>query len=97
VVKNINLNDTKKIIQIDTNINTPMNDNIMFNSQLNQTNPLSSIRNSTIKSNHNNINNLNLLQSPKNIYKNINFEEKSITEKIQYEDTNRKIVSKIIN
>ena len=92
--KNIKLDDTKKLIQMDININNPINDNVMFNSQLNQTNPLSSIRNSTIKSNHN-IYNINLLQSPKNIYKNINFEEKNITEKIQYEDSNRKIVSKI--
>jgi hypothetical protein len=94
VNKNIKLDDTKKLIQMDININNPINNNIMFNSQLNQTNPLSSIRNSTIKSNNNNIYNINLLQSPKNIYKSINFEEKSITEKIQFEDSNRKIVSK---
>ena len=78
---------------MDININNPINDNVIFNSQLNQTNPLNSIRNSTIKSNNNNIYNINLLQSPKNIYKNINFQEKNITEKIQYEDFNRKIVS----
>ena len=93
--KNIKLDDTKNIIQIDTSTNNQINNNLNINSQLNQSNQN---RNSSIKSSQNiNINNINLLQSPKNIYKNINFEEKNISEQNQSKDNDKKIVSKIKN
>ena len=80
VNKNIKLDDTKNILQIDTSVNNPVNNNLNlnFNSQLNQSNPA---RSSTIKSNPNiNMNNINLLQSPKNIYK--NFQNKTKVKKL---------------
>ena len=93
--KNIKLDDTKNIIQMDTSTNNQINNNLNINSQLNQSNQN---RNSSIKSSQNiNINNINLLQSPKNIYKNINFEEKNISEQNQSKDNDKKIVSKIKN
>ena len=93
--KNIKLDDTKNIIQIDTSTNNQINNNLNINSQLNQSNQN---RNSSIKSSQNiNINNINLLQSPKNIYKNINFEEKNLSEQNQSKDNDKKIVSKIKN
>ena len=93
--KNIKLDDTKNIIQIDTSTNNQINNNLNINSQLNQSNQN---RNSSIKSSQNiNINNINLLQSPKNIYKNINFEEKNISEQNQSKDNDKKIVSNIKN
>ena len=93
--KNIKLDDTKNILQIDTSTNNQINNNLNINSQLNQSNQN---RNSSIKSSHNiNINNINLLQSPKNIYKNINFEEKNLSEQNQSKDNDKKIVSKIKN
>ena len=93
--KNIKLDDTKNIIQIDTSTNNQINNNLNINSQLNQSNQN---RNSSIKSSQNiNINNINLLQSPKNIYKNFNFEEKNLSEQNQSKDNDKKIVSKIKN
>ena len=93
--KNIKLDDTKNIIQMDTSTNNQINNNLNINSQLNQSNQN---RNSSIKSSQNiNINNINLLQSPKNIYKNINFEEKNLSEQNQSKDNDKKIVSKIKN
>ena len=93
--KNIKLDDTKNIIQIDTSTNNQINNNLNINSQLNQSNQN---RNSSIKSSQNiNINNINLLQSPKNIYKNINFEERNLSEQNQSKDNDKKIVSKIKN
>ena len=93
--KNIKLDDTKNILQIDTSTNNQINNNLNINSQLNQSNQN---RNSSIKSSQNiNINNINLLQSPKNIYKNINFEEKNLSEQNQIKDNDKKIVSKIKN
>ena len=93
--KNIKLDDTKNIIQVDTSTNNQINNNLNINSQLNQSNQN---RNSSIKSSQNiNINNINLLQSPKNIYKNINFEEKNLSEQNQSKDNDKKIVSKIKN
>ena len=95
--KNIKLDDTKNILQIDTSVNNPVNNNLNlnFNSQLNQSNPA---RSSTIKSNPNiNMNNINLLQSPKNIYKNFNFEEKNISEQNQSKEIDKKIVRIKIN
>ena len=93
--KNIKLDDTKNIIQIDTSTNNQINNNLNINSQLNQSNQN---RNTSIKSSQNiNINNINLLQSPKNIYKNINFEEKNLSEQNQIKDNDKKIVSKIKN
>ena len=93
--KNIKLDDTKNILQIDTSTNNQINNNLNINSQLNQSNQN---RNSSIKSSQNiNINNINLLQSPKNIYKNINFEEKNLSEQNQSKDNDKKIVSKIKN
>ena len=91
--KNIKLDDTKNILQIDTSTNNQINNNLNINSQLNQSNQN---RNSSIKSSQNiNINNINLLQSPKNIYKNINFEEKNLSEQNQSKDNDKKIVSKL--
>ena len=93
--KNIKLDDTKNIIQMDTSTNNQINNNLNINSQLNQSNQN---RNTSIKSSQNiNINNINLLQSPKNIYKNINFEEKNLSEQNQSKDNDKKIVSKIKN
>ena len=95
--KNIKLDDTKNILQIDTSVNNPVNNNLNlnFNSQLNQSNP---VRSSTIKSNPNiNMNNINLLQSPKNIYKNFNFEEKNFSEHNQSKEIDKKIVRIKIN
>ena len=93
--KNIKLDDTKNILQIDTSTNNQINNNLNINSQLNQSNQN---RNSSIKSSQNiNINNINLIQSPKNIYKNINFEEKKLSEQNQSKDNDKKIVSKIKN
>jgi hypothetical protein len=95
VNKNIKLDDTKNIIQMDTSTNNQINNNLNINSQLNQSNQN---RNTSIKSSQNiNINNINLLQSPKNIYKNINFEEKNLSEQNQSKDNDKKIVSKIKN
>ena len=80
---------------MDTSTNNQINNNLNINSQLNQSNQN---RNSSIKSSQNiNINNINLLQSPKNIYKNINFEEKNLSEQNQIKDNDKKIVSKIKN
>ena len=89
--QNIQLdNNTKNILQIESSYQNQTNNNIIVNSQISQTNILS-VRNSTIKSNCN-LNNLNLLQSPKNIYKNFNFEENNLSEKILSEENHRKIV-----
>ena len=94
--ENIKLEDTKNTVQLETSVNNQINSKIVFNSQLNQSNHLNTLRNSNINNSNNyNMNNINLFQSPKNIYKNINIEEKNITEKIQYQESNKKIVSKI--
>ena len=93
--KNIKLDDTKNIIQMDTSTNNQINNNLNINSQLNQSNQN---RNSSIKSSQNiNINNINLLQSPKNIYKNIKKKKKNLSEQNQIKDNDKKIVSKIKN
>ena len=95
--KNIGLDTPRKLLQIETtNFNNQYN-NIIINSQISQTNPFSSARDSTIKSSHNyNINNLNLLQSPKNIYKNFIYEEKNISGNNQSEDNTAKIVRRYL-
>ena len=43
------------------------------------------------------MNNINLLQSPKNIYKNFNFEEKNFSEQNQSKEIDKKIVRIKIN
>ena len=92
--KKIKLDDPKNILQLETSNNNQINSNIIFNSQLNQTNTLNSGRHISVKSSYiNNKNNINLLQSPKNIYKNNSFEEKKVMKKIQNGETNKKIVS----
>ena len=64
-------NNKKSVIKIETS----------FNSQINSNNKINSVKNSTIKSNYNNINSLNLFESQNNnIYQ--NYEPKALNEDI---------------
>ena len=83
---------------METNSESKTNTNIVFNSQMSQSNLYNSALNSSMKTTHQkNSNNFSLLQTPRNIYNNYINEEKNISERNQNEETPRKITEEELN